>query len=399
MTERPDSIDNPLPHSREPSPLPDTGVAQAEPDSPFADAEPVPDATEEAKAGGWSPNTSRPKMALGALLIVAGVLAVLFAWGLPPFGTSNQTTNNAYVRGRTTVISPQVAGYIVEVPVTDFQRVTEGQLLARIDDAPFRQRVQQARAGIAAQQANLDNSRQSLLSGQAQIRLQDASVVSARAALQRAQADMRRINDLVGEGSVSLRERDQALAVLRQAQAAVQQAMAQRAIAFEQARSVEVGRGALEAQVANADAATALAQIDLSRTEIRAPRGGRLSEISARVGQLVSGGTQLMYLVPDDLWVVANFKETQVANMRTGQRVTLRVDALSGAVLTGRVQNIAPAAGSEFSLIKPDAGAGNFVKVPQRIAVRIAIDPKQENARRLGPGMSVVATVHTGDAR
>lgn len=399
MTERLDRIDNPLPQAREPSPLPDTGVAQTGPDSLIADAEPVPDAAEEVKAGGWSPNTSRSKMALGVLLIVAGVMAVLFAWGLPPFGTSDQTTNNAYIRGRTTVISPQVAGYLVEVPVTDFQRVTEGQLLARIDDAPFRQRVQQARAGIAAQQANLDNSRQSLRSGQAQIRLQDASVVSARAALQRAQADMRRINDLVGEGSVSLRERDQALAALRQAQAAVQQAMAQRAIAVEQARSVEVGRGALEAQVANADAATELAQIDLSRTEIRAPRGGRLSEISARVGQLVTGGTQLMYLVPDDLWVVANFKETQVANMRTGQRVTLKVDALSGAVLTGRVQNIAPAAGSEFSLIKPDAGAGNFVKVPQRIAVRIAIDPSQENARRLGPGMSVVATVHTGDAR
>lgn len=399
MTERPDRLDNSLPQTREPSPLPDPAGAPNKADSLFANAEPVSNTAEEIKAGGWSPNTSRSKMALGALLIVAGVLAVLFAWGLPPFGTSDQTTNNAYVRGRTTVISPQVAGYLIEVPVTDFQRVAEGQLLARIDDAPFRQRVQQARAGIAAQQANLDNSRQSLRSGQAQIRLQDASVASARAALQRAQADMRRINDLVSEGSVSLRERDQALAALRQAQAAVQQAMAQRAIAVEQARSVEVGRGALEAQVANADAATELAQIDLSRTEIRAPRAGRLSEISARVGQLLSGGTQLMYLVPDDLWVVANFKETQIADMRTGQRVTMKVDALSGAVLTGRVQNIAPAAGSEFSLIKPDAGAGNFVKVPQRIAVRIAIDPKQENARRLGPGMSVVATVHTGDAR
>lgn len=399
MTDRPDRIDNPKPQAREPLPLPDTAAPSYEPDSAFADAGASPAMEETAQAGGWSPNTSRRKILLGALLIFAGVLAVLFAWGLPPFGTTDQTTNNAYVRGRTTVISPQVAGYLVDVPVTDFQRVTEGQLLARIDDAPFRQRMQQARAGVAAQQANLDNSRQSLRSGQAQIRLQDASVASARAALQRAQADMRRINDLVGEGSVSLRERDQALAALRQAQAAVQQALAQRAIAVEQARSVEVGRGALEAQVANADAATELARIDLGRTEIRAPRAGRLSEISARVGQLVNAGTQLMYLVPDDLWVVANFKETQVANMRTGQRVTLKVDALSGAVLTGRVQNIAPAAGSEFSLIKPDAGAGNFVKVPQRIAVRITIDPKQENARRLGPGMSVVATVHTGDSR
>lgn len=397
MTDRPDRIENPAPHARGPSPQSDPGANQDAADSLFANAEPGAEA--EKDAGGWSPDISRKKMALGTVLLVAGVLAVLFAWGLPPFGSSDQTTNNAYVRGRTTVISPQVAGYLVEVPVTDFQRVTEGQLLARIDDAPFRQRVQQAQAGIAAQQANLDNSRQSLRSGQAQIRLQDAAVVSARASLQRAQADMRRINDLVGEGSVSLRERDQALAALRQAEAAVQQAMAQRAIAVEQARSVTVGRGALEAQVANADATRELAQIDLSRTEIRAPRAGRLSEISARVGQLVSGGTQLMYLVPDDLWVVANFKETQVAKMRTGQRVTLKVDALSGAVLTGRVQNIAPAAGSEFSLIKPDAGAGNFVKVPQRIAVRIAIDPKQENTRRLGPGMSVVATVHTGDAR
>lgn len=397
MTDRPDRIENPAPHARGPSPQSDPGANQDAADSLFANAEPGAEA--EKDAGGWSPDISRKKIALGTVLLVAGVLAVLFAWGLPPFGSSDQTTNNAYVRGRTTVISPQVAGYLVEVPVTDFQRVTEGQLLARIDDAPFRQRVQQAQAGIAAQQANLDNSRQSLRSGQAQIRLQDAAVVSARASLQRAQADMRRINDLVGEGSVSLRERDQALAALRQAEAAVQQAMAQRAIAVEQARSVTVGRGALEAQVANADATRELAQIDLSRTEIRAPRAGRLSEISARVGQLVSGGTQLMYLVPDDLWVVANFKETQVAKMRTGQRVTLKVDALSGAVLTGRVQNIAPAAGSEFSLIKPDAGAGNFVKVPQRIAVRIAIDPKQENTRRLGPGMSVVATVHTGDAR
>lgn len=397
MTDRPDRIENPAPHARGPSPQSDPGANQDAADSLFANAEPGAEA--EKDAGGWSPDISRKKMALGTVLLVAGVLAVLFAWGLPPFGSSDQTTSNAYVRGRTTVISPQVAGYLVEVPVTDFQRVTEGQLLARIDDAPFRQRVQQAQAGIAAQQANLDNSRQSLRSGQAQIRLQDAAVVSARASLQRAQADMRRINDLVGEGSVSLRERDQALAALRQAEAAVQQAMAQRAIAVEQARSVTVGRSALEAQVANADATRELAQIDLSRTEIRAPRAGRLSEISARVGQLVSGGTQLMYLVPDDLWVVANFKETQVAKMRTGQRVTLKVDALSGAVLTGRVQNIAPAAGSEFSLIKPDAGAGNFVKVPQRIAVRIAIDPKQENTRRLGPGMSVVATVHTGNAR
>ena len=190
---------------------------------------------------------------------------------------------------------------------------------------------------------------------------------------------------------------DQARAALQQAQAGVRQAQAQRAIAAENVRSVTVGRGALEAQVAGAEASKGLAEFELSRTEIRAPRAGRLSEVSARVGQLVTAGTQLMYIVPDDLWVVANFKETQTANMVVGQRATLEIDALGGLELTGRVQSVAPAASSEFSLVKPDTGAGNFVKVPQRIAVRIVLDKGQDAAQRLGPGMSVVATVHTED--
>ncbi|GAA4042466.1 HlyD family secretion protein [Sphingomonas rosea] len=364
------------------------------PDAAVADASPA-----TARPKGWSPNVSRPKLVGGIFVIVAGVLAALWAWGLPPFDSGDETTNNAYVRGQTTVISPQVAGYLIAVPVKDFDRVQPGQLLARIDPTPFQQRVRQGEASIAAQRATLANSQQSLRSGEAQMRLQDAAVSAARAGLEKAQADMRRIDELAGEGSVSLRERDQARAALKQAQASVQQAQAQRAIAAEQVRTVQVGRGALEAQVEGADVSAQLARIDLSRTEIRAPRAGRLSEISARVGQLVSAGTQLMYLVPDELWVTANFKETQTAKMRVGQRATLTVDALGGEKLTGRVQSIAPAAGTEFSLVKPDAGAGNFVKVPQRIAVRIALDRNQPLSQRLGPGMSVVATVHTAGGK
>ncbi|MXP10476.1 HlyD family secretion protein [Pseudoblastomonas halimionae] len=344
---------------------------------------------------GWSPNLSRRRIGVGFFILLAGVLAALFAWGLPPFDGGDQTTNNAYVRGRTTVVSPQVAGYLVEVPVTDFQRVKKGDLLARIDDAPYREKVQQGAANTAAQRASLANSAQSLRSARAQLELQDAAVASAQAGLQKAQADMKRIAELVDEGSVSLRERDQARAALQQAQAGVRQAKAQRAIADENVRSVNVGRGALEAQVSGAEASRGLAEFELSRTEIRAPRSGRLSEVTARVGQLVSAGTQLMYIVPDELWVVANFKETQTAKMAVGQRATLSIDALGGIELTGRVQSIAPAASSEFSLVKPDTGAGNFVKVPQRIAVRIVLDEGQAAAKRLGPGMSVVATVHT----
>ena len=340
---------------------------------------------------GWSPQLSRERVLIAGALIVIGVLVALFAWGLPPFAGGDQTTNNAYVRGRTTIVSPQVAGYLVEVRVADFQTVKEGQLLARIDATPFRQKVQQGAANIAAQQATLANSEQSLRSAQAQLQLQDAAVASAQAGYQKAQADMNRINELVDEGSISLRERDQALAALRQSQAGVRQAEAQRAIAAQNVRSVRVGRGALEAQVQGAEASRDLAAFELSRTEIRAPRSGRLSEITAREGQLVSAGTQLMYIVPDELWVVANFKEAQTENMSVGQRATLEIDALGGAQLTGRVQSIAPAASSEFSIVKPDTGAGNFVKVPQRIAVRIVLDPDQKIARRLGPGMSVDA--------
>lgn len=361
--------------------------------------DPVVETGDSVDQRGWAPNVSRRKIALGAAVILAGVLAALYAWGLTPLNSGSQTTNNAYVRGQTTVISPQVAGYLVEVLVKDFDRVQQGQLLARIDPATYQQRLQQGEANTAAQQATLANSQQSLRSGEAQMRLQDATVAIANAVLEKAQADMRRIDELVGEGSVSLRERDQARAALQQAQAGVRQAQAQRAIAAEQVRSVQVGRGALEAQVEGANASLELARIELSRTEIRAPRAGRLSEISARVGQLVTAGSQLMYLVPDDLWVTANFKEGQTAGMAVGQRATLRVDALGGAELSGTVQSIAPAAGSEFSLIKPDTGAGNFVKVPQRIAVRIQLNPDQVPVRRLGPGMSVVATVHTGNGR
>ena len=346
---------------------------------------------------GWSPNRSGRKIFLGVMLVVLGVATALFAWQLPPFNSGDVTTNNAYVRGRTIVVSPQVGGYLVEVPVVDFQRVRKGDLLARIDDQPFQEKLLQGEATAAAQQANLANSQQSLRSAKAQQDLQDAAVESARAALQRAQADMNRINELVGEGSVSLRERDQARAALQQAQAGVRQAQAQRVIATEQIRSVQVGRGALEAQVKGANASKGLALFELSRTEVRAPRDGQLSEVAAREGQLVNAGTQLMFIVPNDRWVIANFKEAQTAKMRVGQRATLEVDALGGAKINGTVQSIAPAAGSEFSLIKPDTGSGNFVKVPQRIAVRIMLNPGQKLIRRLGPGMSVVATVYAGE--
>jgi multidrug resistance efflux pump len=317
-------------------------------------------------------------------------------WRLPPFTSAIESTDNAYVRGQTTVVSPQSSGYVSEVPVQDFQHVRAGDVLARIDDRIYRQRVAQARATLAGQTASLTNSAQTRLSRLATAASQRAAIANAQAQLARAQADMARVDLLVAEGSVSLRERDQTLAALRQPQAAVEQARAASEIARQDVRSVGVNRAGLEAAVESANAALRLAEIDLVNTVIRAPGDGRLSEVGLRVGQYVTAGTQLMFLVPDRLWVIANYKEAQTARMAPGQPVRLRVDALGEASLTGRVERLAPAAGSEFAVLRPDNATGNFVKIAQRISVRIALDPRQAGLERLRPGMSVETRVDTG---
>jgi multidrug resistance efflux pump len=347
---------------------------------------------------GWRPPAKGPATVLAIIAIgIAAVLAILYAWQLPPFAGWSQETDNAYVRGKVTVISPQVAGYITSVPVQDFQVVRRGQLLATIDDRIYAARVAQAKANVSAQVAALANSQQSERSRAAALTGQAAGVASAKAQEVRAQADMRRAQALVSDGSISAREFDQTRAALLAAQAAVGQAQAQQSVGVQDVRSVVVGRGGLEAGVENARAALRLAQIDFDNTRIRAPGNGRLSEIGVRQGAYVTSGTQLMFLVPNDMWVIANFKEAQTRTMRVGQAVGFRVDALGGTRLTGHIQSIAPAAGSEFAVLRSDNATGNFVKVAQRIAVRIRIDQGQPATQRLRPGMSVEVKVVTGE--
>ena len=348
----------------------------------------------EARQQGWRPPAKGPATIVAIIAIgIAGVLAILYAWQLPPFAGWYQETDNAYVRGRVTVISPQVSGYITQVAVRDFQQVKRGDILATIDDRIYGARVEQAKANVAAQLASLANSQQSERSRQAALLGQGAGVASAEAQAVRAEADMKRAQALVSDGSISAREFDQTRAALLAARAAVRQAQAQQSVGEQDVRSVVVGRGGLQAGVESAKAALHLAQIDLDNTRIRAPADGRLSEMGVRQGAYVTSGTQLMFLVPSDLWVIANFKEAQTRTMHVGQPVTFRVDALGGATLKGHVENIAPAAGSEFAVLKADNATGNFVKVAQRIAVRIRIDPGQSLVQRLRPGMSVEAKV------
>lgn len=337
--------------------------------------------------------TRSPVTILVLLAGVIGVLLVLYAWRLPPFVTSVETTDNAYVKGYVTIMSPQVAGYVVEVPVRDYQAVKEGDVLARIDERIYQQKVAQARATLAGQKAALDNSRQQEASAKASIASSEAQVLGAKAALRRAELASERVSQLAARSVASTSEVESAQATFEQAKAAEAQAEAAVEVNRQSLATIIVNRGSLQAAVAGAEASVELAEIDLSNTAIRAPRDGHLGEVGVRLGQYVTAGTQLMSVVPGELWVVANYKETQLDGMKVGQPVTFTVDALEHQKLTGHVQRFSPATGSEFSVIRPDNATGNFTKIAQRVGVRISIDPDQPAAERLAPGLSVVVRI------
>ena len=330
-----------------------------------------------------------------AAIAIVGVLIVLYAWQLPPFSSAVETTENALVRGQVTIIGPQLSGYVFEVPVQDFQYVKAGDLLVRLDDRIYKQRLDQALAQLAVQKASLANVVQQRNSAEATIKLRQAALVDSQAQARKSTADLRRNEELISDGSVSKRELDVTRAANAQTVAAVAQAQASLEIARQDLQTVIVNRGSLEAAVASADAAVELARIDLSNTRITAPRDGQLGQIGVRLGAYVNSGAQLMALVPKQLWVIANMKETQMDNVQVGQPVTFTVDALNHRKFHGTVQHISPATGSEFSLLQADNATGNFVKIAQRVPVRITVDPDQAESERLRPGLSVVVSIDT----
>ncbi|MEW5713192.1 MULTISPECIES: HlyD family secretion protein [Pseudomonas] len=330
-----------------------------------------------------------------AAIAIVGVLIVLYAWQLPPFSSAVETTENALVRGQVTIIGPQLSGYVFEVPVQDFQYVKAGDLLVRLDDRIYKQRLDQALAQLAVQKASLANVVQQRNSAEATIKLRQAALVDSQAQARKSTADLRRNEELISDGSVSRRELDVTRAANAQTIAAVAQAQASLEIARQDLQTVIVNRGSLEAAVASAEAAVELARIDLSNTRITAPRDGQLGQIGVRLGAYVNSGAQLMALVPHQLWVIANMKETQMDNVQIGQPVTFTVDALNHRKFHGTVQHISPATGSEFSLLQADNATGNFVKIAQRVPVRITVDPDQAESERLRPGLSVVVSIDT----
>lgn len=357
---------------------------------PMPPKEPIPDST------GWSPKKkSYLNLGLLVLLIIIGVTLILYAWKLPPFTPTIQQTNNAFVKGQTTIISPQVSGYVTEVAVQDFATVKEGDLLIKIDDRTFQQQLDQAQADTEVALTNRSSNTQDTQSSQAQIEAREADLYSAKINVESAREDVNRYQGLDAIGAVSKAEVAHIKAQLAQAQASVQQAEANLQAARQNRDKTSGSRSSLDANIKSAEAGVKQAQINLDNTIITAPESGQLSQVSVKEGQYVSAGTQLMYIVPEGVWIIANFKETQVANMAIGEPATVRVDALGGTEFTGHVSNISPATGSEFSAGAANPATGNYIKIAQRIPVRIDLDRGQPELARLRPGMSVSVDIDT----
>ncbi|AQR60506.1 hemolysin secretion protein D [Brevundimonas sp. LM2] len=329
-------------------------------------------------------------------LIVGGVVAVGLIVGGGLWWTNKQrweATDNAFVQADTTLVSPQIDGYVAEVLVQDNQRVERGQILVRLDDADARAQLAQAEANLAALLAAVDNVDARAAQEQALIASRAAGVAQARAQADLAQSQVQRYSTLQKQGWVSQQRIETEQAGAQTAAASV--AEAQAALVAEQRTAGVLGstRSQSLAAVEQARAQVDLARTNLDRTVIRAPAAGVVGARGVRAGQYVRPGGQLLSLVPlGDTYVVANFKETQLDRLRLGQTVHISADAFPGQDLTGRIDSFAPATGSEFALIPVENATGNFTKITQRIPVRILVDHANGGAA-LRPGLSVEVKV------
>ena len=343
--------------------------------------------------------TAKRTLILMFIVLIIGIGIILWAWKIGPFDSAVESTDNSYVKGKTTVLSSQINGYVKDVLVSDFDHVKKGQMLMHIDATTYDQKVTQAEAGVDQAQNALSNQSQNIAQRKADIVAAEAKVEQARTAYQLSLAQQQRYQQLGDSGAASKSEQDKAVADTQNNLALLQQAQANVLVAQEALKTAQVAETGLKAQVTNATAQLDQAQTTKNYSSITAPMDGQLGEVNPRVGQYVAAGTQLLYLIPQQTWVTANFKETQIANMKIGQKAWFTVDALNHQKFTGHVEQISPAAGSEFSVLKADNATGNFTKVVQRIAVRIAIDPNQTGIENLRPGMSVISSVDTHSAQ
>jgi membrane fusion protein, multidrug efflux system len=329
-------------------------------------------------------------LALGVLLLITT------RWRIWETNASSQTTDDAYLQSDLTPISARVSGYIRDMPVQDFERVKKGQLIAQLVDNDYRATADQLAASVAAAGAQIGTIK-------AQRGLQDSNVQAAEAAVAVVQAnieqnarDLARQQKLLSTGSSSTEAGEKLKTTAAQLAAQLQQARAQVSGAQHQLVVLDAQKVQADAALAAQAAALDLARINLGYTTITAPEDGVLGQRQLKPGQLVGVGGQITSLTPlPRIWVIANYKETQLTHMNVGAPATIAVDTFPGHTLRGHVLAFAPGAGSQFALLPPDNATGNFTKVVQRVGVKISIDDADGVLDRLRPGMSVVATVDT----
>jgi len=332
-------------------------------------------------------NGRRPPIAL----IVIGVLAIAgIAFGAKQYvwGRSHIRTDNAQVEGHVIPVLAKVSGYVTAVAVVENQLVKEGDELVRLDDREYRDKVAQADADLAAARAMAGQRGQVGQTG-AQLAAARDAVTQARANAARARADVQRYRELAPRGVISRQQLDAA-------EATAAAANAQLDATQKQVLAAQAAMSGADARLAASKAARDAAALNVGWTRIVAPHTGTVSRKTVEVGQLVSPGQPLMTVVPlDDVWVVANLKETEVRDIRPGAKAEIEVDAYPHHVFPAHVESLSPATGARFSLLPPDNATGNFTKVVQRIPVRLRLDGVQDAQHPLRPGMSVQATVIT----
>jgi membrane fusion protein, multidrug efflux system len=333
--------------------------------------------------------------ALGGVAAVA--IAVTASWWFTE-GRWIQSTDNAYVQGDITVLGPRIEGDVAAIDVADNQRVHAGDKLIELDPADWQARLAQARASAAEADAAILTAQRQIAQQQSTIQVAQATIAQAQAEQTRAAADAGRSASLTASGWASHQTNDLAIADKRKATAALASAQAQKAAAEQQLGVLAAQVTQAQARAQNAVAAVKLAEDNLAYTVIRAPFDGIVGNRAAQLGQHVTAGQQLIAVapLPDQLYVVANFKETQLRRMRPGMNVRLIPDIDPDGAVDGKVNSLAPATGALFSLLPPENATGNFTKVVQRVPVKIAIDPSEAaHAGWLRAGLSVTAEVDT----
>jgi membrane fusion protein (multidrug efflux system) len=380
------------------SSAPSTGQTGSTPSSPAIVAaanEPASQAT-----SGLHSSWSRLAIPLLAVLAAFGFIALAtLRWDAWVGSAVIQSTNDAYIRADMTRLSSRVAGEVLTVAANDFQRVKAGDLLVQIDPADYQAQVALAEAGVAAAQAAFDNLANQIELQYATIAQAEAQQVSAAAQEVETREEQERQQSLTQTEAGTRQKLEQAVAAYARAQADVR---ASRAVIAAQRHQLEVLSGTKKQRAADIEAAKATlaaAKLKLGYTRIVAPFDGVVGERQVQPNDYVNIGSNLINVVPlPDVYVIANYKETQLTRVRPGQSVDVTVDSFPNERLRGRVERISPASGSQFALLPPDNATGNFTKVVQRVPVRIALDKGQPLLERLLPGMSVVTQIHTDEA-